>query len=103
MSDKNIPISENLQEYRIQLAKSVTSFATNVRFVVKAFLKPRKSKQKEKFGFKTVNVATQIPELKEFERGLFDLTKNVKHRDKKAVKSSQKESNALKTRIGHTR
>ena len=35
----------------------------------------------------TRNIDVQIPELKEFERGLFDLTKNVKHRDKKEAKT----------------
>ena len=81
MSDKNIPISENLQEFRIQTIKSVTKFATNVRWTVKAALNPHKfGKRKETFGFKTVKVCTQVPELKEFERGLFELTKNIKQR-----------------------
>ena len=88
MSDKNIPISENLKEYRIQMAKSVTFFATNVRFAVKAVLNPHKSgKRKETFGFKTAKIASQVPELKEFERGLFELTRNIKHSDKKEAKS----------------
>ena len=78
MSDKNIPISENLKEYRIQMAKSVTFFATNVRFAVKAVLNPHKSgKKKETYGFKTAKIAPKVPELIEFERGLFELTKNI--------------------------
>ena len=89
MSDKNIPISESLQEFRIQTVKSVTKFATNVRWTVKAALNPRKfGKKKETFGFKSVKVCSQVPELKEFEKGLFELTKNIKHRDPKSQNKS---------------
>ena len=84
----------------------MTHFATNVRKAVKAYLKPhKKSKEKETYGFKSVKVVSQIPELKEFEKGLFELTKNVKHRDKKEAKTDfqKKLSDNIQKVKGETR
>ena len=59
-----------------------------MRFAVKAVLNPHKSgKKRETYGFKTAKIASKVPELTEFERGLFELIKNIKHSDKKEAKS----------------
>ena len=75
---KNIPIP-NKQEYLLELVSSVGIFVANLRWRAFHFLNPTiNSNSKETYGFKTSQPAPGVPELKEFENGIYDLVKNVK-------------------------
>ena len=75
---KNILIP-NKQEYLLELVSSVGIFVANLQWRAFHFLNPTiNSNSKETYGFKTSQPAPGVPELKEFENGIYDLVKNVK-------------------------
>ena len=82
-STKNIPVSDNKQEYRMQFIRSVNELATACRWKAKSVLKKWKKGQeeKEKFGFKSTKLASRVEELAEFESKLYDLAKDLEFRD----------------------
>ena len=87
MSTKNIPIPDQ-QEYRIQMIHSVRKFIGNVRWRSHYALNPQdRAEKKENFGLKSTQPPPQVPLLEEFEDKMFDLTKNIKHRDPREIKN----------------
>ena len=87
-SAKNIPVSDNKQQYHMQFIGAVNDLATKCRWKAKSYLKRWKKgeEQKEKFGFKSTKLAPRVDELAEFESKLYDLAKDLKFRD--TVKTS---------------
>ena len=87
-STKNIPVSDNIQQYHMQFIRSVNDLATKCRWKAKSYLKRWKKGQEEteKFGFKSTKLASRVDELEEFESKLYDLAKDLKFRD--ATKTS---------------
>ena len=77
-SIKNIPIPGR-QDYRIQLINSIEKFVRNLRWKTYFFLNPpQKELSKENFGFNSTKPAPSVPELKDLEDKLIDLTRNIK-------------------------
>ena len=80
-SMKNIPIPSK-QEFMIKMIHSVEYFVKNLRRKAHFFLNPAEiNHRKETFGFPSTAVAPYVPELKDFESKLYDLTKNIKFRN----------------------
>ena len=82
-STKNIPLSDNKQEYNFQFIKSINETATQCRWAaLKALKRMKAAKDKvEKWGFKSTKMAPKVPELAEFESKLYDLAKDLKFRE----------------------
>ena len=81
-SMKNIPIPSK-EEFMIQMIHSVEYFVKNIRWRAFFFLNPSQSTQsKETFGFRSTSPAPFVPELREFELKLYDLTKNIRFRNR---------------------
>ena len=80
-SRKNI-IIPNKKEYLMQLTHSLGTFVNNLRWRAEIYLRPKPyHNSKENYGFKSLKNAGPVPELKEFEDKLYDLTKNIKFKE----------------------
>ena len=78
---KNI-IIPNKKEYLMQLTHSLGTFVNNLRWRAEIYLRPKPyHNSKENYGFKSLKNAGPVPELKEFEDKLYDLTKNIKFKE----------------------
>ena len=87
VSTKNIPIPD-LAEYRVQMIHSVNKFVRNIRWKSHFALNPQdRGETKETFQLKSTKAPPQVPQLVEFEEKLFDLTRNIKHKDPREIKS----------------
>ena len=88
VSTNNIPILDS-KEYNIQLIRSVNRFVNRVRWKIFFLFDPKaKGTRKESYGLKSQKSAPKMPQyLKEFEKELHRLVKEVKHRDRKNIKS----------------
>ena len=87
VSTKNIPIPD-LAEYRVQMIHSVNKFVRNIRWKSHIALNPQdRGETKETFQLKSTKAAPRVPQLEDFEEKLFDLTKNIKHKDPREIKS----------------
>ena len=78
-SEKNIVLT-NLHNYRRALLNEVEKFIERVRWRVFFFKNPdlRSKSGKETYGLKTANLAPSDNDLKEFERRLDNIIKNIK-------------------------
>ena len=82
---KNITIPRK-QEYTLQLIHSVSKFMSNIRKRAFFHLNPLPpGTKKETFGFKSQKPAPFVPELKEFEEKMYDLTKNIQFKETKTT------------------
>ena len=80
-SMKNIPIPSK-QEFMTQMIHSVEYFVKNIRWRAFFFLNPPQSNHtKETFSFRLTSPAPFVPELRDFELKLYDLTKNIRFRN----------------------
>ena len=88
VSTNNIPVS-NKKEYNIQLIRSVNRFVNRVRWKIFFLFDPKaKGTRKETFGLKSQKAAPRSDRyLKEFEKELHRLVKDVKHRERKDIQS----------------
>ena len=88
VSTNNIPISDS-KEYNIQLIRSVNRFVNRIRWKIFFLFDPKaKGTRKENFGLKSQKSAPKMPQyLRDFEKELHRLVKEVKHRDRKNIKS----------------
>ena len=80
-STKNIPIPGK-REYLQQLIGSAEKFIRSIRWRALFFLNPKITQEnKETFGFKSTKSAPNIPELKEFEDGIFQIIQKVQFKN----------------------
>ena len=88
VSTNNIPISDK-KEYNIQLIRSVNRFVNRIRWKIFFLFDPKaKGTRKESFGLKSQKAAPRSDKyLKEFEKELHRLVKEVKHRERKDIQS----------------
>ena len=88
ISTNNIPIGDS-KEYNIQLIRSVNRFVNRVRWKIFYLFNPKaKGTRKESYGLKSQKAAPRSDKyLKEFEKELHRLVKEVKHRDRWDIKS----------------
>ena len=59
------------------MINSVEKFSQNLGWKVLFFLNPSHKQSKENFGFKSTKLPPPIPQLKDFEKDLIDLMKNI--------------------------
>ena len=88
VSTNNIPIGDK-KEYNMQLIRSVNRFINRVRWKIFFLFDPKaKGMKKETFGLKSQKAAPRSDKyLKEFEKELHRLVKEVKHLDRKDIQS----------------
>ena len=79
-SMKNIGIPSR-KEYCLQLISSITQFTNRLRWRAHFFKNPNNKKQKETFGFNSLEAPPPVPELKPLENGLLQIVQNLKFRD----------------------
>ena len=85
---KNIPVLDNKQEHRIQTISSTHQLVNKCRWASKIALAPKvKGEKKERFGFRSTKASPKVPELKLFEKKLFEMVRNIKYKDPKRPKS----------------
>ena len=81
ISDKNIPISRK-QEHTIQTIFRSEKLVRRMRWEAKFELNPtERGNRKDTFGIPSQRKAPSIPELKEFERELYNLVANIQYKD----------------------
>ena len=88
VSTNNIPIADK-KEYNMQLIRSVNRFINRVRWKIFFLFDPKaKGLKKETFGLKSQKAAPRSDKyLKDFEKELHRLVKEVKHLDRKNIQS----------------
>ena len=88
MSEKNIPISMK-QEHNMLTIHRSEKLVKRMRWEAKFELNPQeKGVRKETFGLQSQKPAPSIPELKEFERGLYGLVAGIKYKEGPNIRSS---------------
>ena len=81
MSEKNIPLSMK-QEHNIQTISKSERLVKRMRWEAHFELNPQEAgRRKETFGLKSQKPAPSVPELKEFERGLYGLVADIKYKE----------------------
>ena len=75
-STNDIPLPPR-KLYRQMMINSVEKFSQNLGWKVLFFLNPSHKQSKENFGFKSTKLPPPIPQLKDFEKDLIDLMKNI--------------------------
>ena len=77
-STKNIPVPPTRTYLQMMISK-MEKVVHNMRWKAFFYLKPEeKPNSKENFGFKSTNPAPSVPELRNFEMELINLSKNLK-------------------------
>ena len=80
ISEKNIPIPMK-QEHNIQMIFRSEKLVKRMRWEAKCELDPKeKGTRKEYFGIPSQKPAPSVPELKEFERGLYGLVAGIQYK-----------------------
>ena len=82
-SMKDIPVP-NQKVYFSMMISSLEKFIQSLRWRVIFFLNPFTATTKETYGFKTLRIPEPVEQLKEFEKDLFDMIKNIEFRDTKS-------------------
>ena len=88
MSGKNIPLSMK-QEHNIQTISKSERLVRRMRWEATFFLNPLEAgRRKETFGLKSQKPTPSVPELKEFEAGLYGLVAGIKYKEDRNPRSA---------------
>ena len=88
LSEKNIPISTK-KDHNMALIYRTEKLVKRMRWEAFFYLNPQEvGRRKNTFGMPSQKPAPKIDQLKDFERGLFNMVANTKYKENNAPKSS---------------